>query len=204
MEKKNNEIKNNIIYNNNLIFLSSANSLNAEHNEEFPTNGCETPDKSIQISVNGFDLIYIIDGVQNPDVQVEKNSCLEITFENKTDGIDHDFTVVDESEADMSEIIHMDTPTGTTTHHLWLIPDKVITLDYFCEVPGHRAAGETGKYIIGVGTPIETDTTSNADFITDDDVTDTDGGVSLPGFELAMTISGLFLIFSIRKLRKNN
>ena len=181
------------------IFLSSVSSFNAEHNEEFPTNGCETPDKSIQISVHEANFRFTIDGRENPDIQVEKNSCLEITFENKTDGIDHDFTVLDGSGK--FEIIHMDAASGVTTHHLWSIPNGNITLDYFCEVPGHRAAGENGKFIIGEGTRTTTAPTRTSDSIAD---ISSDGGLRVPGFEMVMVIPILFITFSTRKLLKNN
>ena len=97
-------------------------------------------------------------GQNNPDIEVAKGTCLEITFDNTAD-IDHDFTVVDDSTS--SELIHMDTPALTTTHHLWKIPDVDITLFYFCEVPGHRDAGMFGTFKIGAGSPVEINSGTN-------------------------------------------
>ncbi|MHA2029356.1 MAG: hypothetical protein ACW98K_18170 [Candidatus Kariarchaeaceae archaeon] len=173
------------------MFASSVGSVSSEHNAEFPTNGCTTADHSIVITANGEVLIFVIDGKDNPEVAVDKDSCVEVTFNNTSD-LDHDFTVVDESvdeeEAELDdtlfyEIIHMDTDAGNSTHHLWQMPDKDVTLDYFCEVAGHQAGGMEGTFKIGSGS-------------SDDS--------ALPGFGFLVTFIGLLAVLSIPIVKRRN
>ncbi|MHA2101368.1 MAG: hypothetical protein ACW99A_22145 [Candidatus Kariarchaeaceae archaeon] len=185
------------------MFMSSNNSIIAEHNEEFPINGCSDATQSIVITTTGTMLRFMIDGDVNPTLNFDKGSCLEATFQN-TSEIDHDFTVEDESDSgEFTEIIHMEANAGTNTHHLWQLPDKDVTLVYHCEVPGHREAGEEGQFIIGTGSHVDSDTedTSSGNIFEN---TSSDNDIRLPGFDLSITISGLFVFATFLIYRKRN
>lgn len=162
------------------LFLSSISLTMADHNDEFPTNDCDTADHSISITTRGEDLVFIIGGEENPDVEVASGSCVEVTFENSST-LDHDFTVVDDTVDPEEELIHMDTPPGDTTNHFWRMPERDVSLKYFCEVEGHRESGMEGNFIIGEGS----------------------GG--LPGFEAPLAFAGLMLLaMAIPLLRRRN
>jgi uncharacterized cupredoxin-like copper-binding protein len=164
------------------LFLGAIGPTIAEHNDEFPTNGCDSADHSINVTANGQVLEFVIDGEKNPEIKVGSGSCVEVTFDN-TSELDHDFTVVDDTvdeEDDFYELIHMDTNAGNETHHLWQMPEKDVSLNYFCEVAGHRDGGMEGTFIIGEGS---------------------DSGF-LPGFELYTAFAGLLLLIAIPTLRR--
>lgn len=177
-------------------FLLVASSVNAEHMDEeaFYDMECDTPvGNAYEISVKDGEALFDVTELKFP-----KNTCVEVVFRNPNND-KHDFTVKYEGE----RWLHMDAnndpaedhigPFGaiqnlTTAEqqgvgiatHYWMTPDEDITLEGFCEVPGHKVAGMLFDVIIGSGTP-----------------------ASSPGFELPLVLFGLISVAYVAKTKRN-
>lgn len=163
------------------LFFSS--SVSAEHMSEFPNMECTTPTETRVIGVVSGDLKFNVSSVTMP-----KATCVEVIFVN-SDATEHDLTALD---ADGEEWIHMDvsnTPEDEGTGegqgqgigtHYYMTPDEDITLEFYCEVEGHKELGMFFELIIGEGSTEEA-----------------------PGFTLPLVIVGFLSMASlIPKIRK--
>ena len=158
--------------------------VGAEHMTEFPTMECENPTTTRIIEVVSDELKFSTDRIQVP-----KNTCFRMMFHNP-DGTEHDFTVQYQGE----EYIHMDANSGANDElgtnstndgangelqglgwatHFYMSPNEDITLQFFCEVPGHNTT-MVGDFVIGDGSP-----------------------ASAPGFEVASVLVGFLAIAAV-------
>ncbi len=161
-------------------FLSLNNSnVTAVHNAEFPTNGCANPTQTLHVGVVSGQLKFNVS-----KIEVAKGACLQVFFKNP-DNVQHDFTVkcnttLSNGTVQTIELIHMDTPSAMTVNHTWQMPNLDMKVPFFCEVPGHRAAGMVGDFILGTPT-----------------------NSSSPGFEFSTMLLGFTaLLVAIPVLRK--
>ena len=166
--------------------------VRAEHMTEFPTMECEDPKTTRTIQVVDGMLKY--DGEQ---IQVPKNTCFRMIFHNP-DATEHDFTVHYQGE----EWIHIDSNSdtndelGTNTAndasngelqgngwatHFYMSPNEDVTLNFYCEVPGHNTT-MIGDFVIGNGS-----------------------STSAPGFEaMSLLVGFTVLLLIVTVFRKKN
>lgn len=91
-----------------------------------------------------------IDGIVNPDLRVEPGQVVQITLVNN-DGMEHDI-VIDEFDANSDSVNQL----GSSTVIVFRAGEAGI-FEYYCSIPGHRAAGMVGNLIVGDAEP-EVDT----------------------------------------------
>lgn len=92
--------------------------------------------------VDGKMAFISMDGVANPDIQVQPGQVIEITLENG-DNIQHNLSLPDFS---------IQTEDVFKQGDLAIVKFKVEQegiFSYFCAIPGHRAAGMEGRLIVG-------------------------------------------------------
>lgn len=103
---------------------------------------------TLQTLADGGKLLYIgiggaIDGVINPDLIVESGSVVKIILING-DGMPHDLFLPDFNVN--SEYVKK---IGDETEMIFELGDvQPGTYVYYCSVPGHRQAGQEGKFIV--------------------------------------------------------
>lgn len=165
-----------------MLFLSSSNQVLAEEGHE-ETGTCDTPTQFIAITADPD-----VDGslsFDKTDLKVDKDTCVELTFTNKSPAVEHDFSVDEDTELGVSEIhVHMlNNKAGLNGTDFKVVnfktPNVDATVEYYCSVTGHRDGGMFGDLVIG------------------------EGG-SVPGFELSLALIALFSLIAIPQLRKRN
>jgi nitrite reductase (NO-forming) len=83
-----------------------------------------------------------IDGISNPNLQVDEGVVVEITLTND-DGMEHDVVFPDfEAYSDKVSVKGKQTKLVFTA-------GKSGTYPYYCSIPGHRQAGMEGKLVVG-------------------------------------------------------
>ena len=121
--------------------------------------------------------------------KVPKATCIEVTFKNTAEDIDHDMNI-DEVTGDKGiKITHLhqanntDGPNGDGTITLNILtPDADTEFEIYCSVPGHREAGMVSTLVVGEGNPDEK---------------------GLPAFELFGALFSISFIVLILKRRIN-
>ena len=108
-----------------------------------------TPDVSFTLKTNigpgGMQFVGVggkIDGVANPTLRVAQGQIVQITLIDG-DGAEHDIGV-----PEFGALSNHVTGRGASTTIVFRA-DKSGTFDYFCTLPGHRAAGMDGKIVVG-------------------------------------------------------
>ena len=98
------------------------------------------------------------------DITLKKNTEYIIVFEIFQEGNIHNLIIdinrdVSETNLDDSDDLHIginNDATGlggeTVWNATWTTPNEDIEISYFCGLPGHFAAGMSGKFIIGTPT----------------------------------------------------
>ena len=109
------------------------------------------PDVSftLQTGVAEGKLVFIgvggdIDGALNPDLHVQPGQVVQLTLVNG-DGAQHDWAIP-ELDAKTDLITGQGSSSATVFE-----ADEAGSYDYFCTVPGHRAAGMEGQIVVGEG-----------------------------------------------------
>ncbi|MEK6909254.1 MAG: plastocyanin/azurin family copper-binding protein [Nanoarchaeota archaeon] len=90
--------------------------------------------------ITGENFKFMIDGVDNPDIEVNRGDKVRIEF-TSTKGF-HDW-VVDEFNATTKQVRETDDSTFVE-----FIADKKGTFEYYCSVGKHRANGMKGNLIV--------------------------------------------------------
>src|SRR5690606_34915537 len=83
-----------------------------------------------------------IDGVVNPTLTARPGDVVKITLIND-DGMLHDL-VIDEFDVATDQFADRGEQDSIT-----FTANKTGTFDYYCSVPGHKAAGMVGKLVVG-------------------------------------------------------
>jgi len=97
------------------------------------------PDEVKTFIVTGENFKFFIDGVENPEIKVQKGDRVRIEFESTT-GF-HDW-VIDEFDAATQKVSE-----GETTF-VDFIATETGTFEYYCSVGNHRAQGMKGNFIV--------------------------------------------------------
>ena len=98
-------------------------------------------------TVAGGDEITIVagegrDGMFFEPSEITVGPGARVTFVIKNEGSqDHEFESIAEGEAGIGEII---IPPGGTRRVNWTAPSEAATFPFYCDLPGHRAAGMEG------------------------------------------------------------
>lgn len=102
-------------------------------------NGDESSDVKTFV-ISGENFKFVMNGVDNPDIVINKGDKLRIEFIS-TQGF-HDW-VVDEFSAATSQVRNTDGMTSVE-----FTADKSGTFEYYCSVGEHRANGMKGNLIV--------------------------------------------------------
>lgn len=94
---------------------------------------------SVTLNITGEDFKFIIDGQDNPDINVRQGDKVMIYLSSK-EGF-HDF-VVDEFNAATDRVSQ-----GESTY-VEFVADKKGTFEYYCSVGSHRENGMKGNLIV--------------------------------------------------------
>jgi azurin len=113
------------------------------------------------------------------EIQVPKNTCVKITLVNEDPDIPHDFTINSESGENGIEAVTIEVNGGETASFNVVTPDTDTIFVFYCSLPGHRAAGEEGDFIVGEGHISSSSVTEEESSSQDNQESDS---VSLPGF----------------------
>lgn len=103
---------------------------------------------TLQTIAEGGKLLYIgvggeIDGIVNPDLVVEPGAIVRIILING-DGMPHDFFLPDlDVKTGYVKSIGESTETAFETGNM-----KLGSYVYYCTLPGHRKAGQEGRFVI--------------------------------------------------------
>jgi len=97
------------------------------------------PDEVKTFIVTEENFKFFIDGVENPEIKVQKGDRIHIEFES-TSGF-HDW-VIDEFDAATQKVSE-----GETTS-VDFIATETGTFEYYCSVGNHRAQGMKGNFIV--------------------------------------------------------
>jgi nitrite reductase (NO-forming) len=120
-----------------------------------------------------------IDGQRNPTLRVDPNDSVDITLVNG-DGAEHDISI-----PAFGQTAPRSAQTGAMTTISFTVSDEG-TFDYFCTVPGHRAAGMEGVLQVGSGAVVQQPATG-ADIVRDP--TDLPGPIGDRGPELVKIVT---------------
>lgn len=104
---------------------------------------------TLTTGIAGGQLVFIgvggdIDGVINPDLLFKPGQVVQLTLING-DGTQHDLIA-----PDLNAATDMVTELGASSGTVFVAGEEG-TYDYWCSVPGHRAAGMAGSIIVGEG-----------------------------------------------------
>ncbi|HEX9014062.1 MAG TPA: copper-containing nitrite reductase [Anaerolineaceae bacterium] len=112
-----------------------------------PTGGTAAASFTLKTGMSGTKLVFIgvggsIDGVVNPDLQVQPGAMVQITLVDG-DGMQHDISIPDfnATSQPVQQVGSQAVISFTAA--------KSGTFPYFCTIPGHRQAGMEGKLIVG-------------------------------------------------------
>lgn len=161
------------------MVLIPGNNVVAQH--EVVPNDCDDPTQFLTIvadpDVDGsfkYDLGQIV---------VDRATCVELTFTNKSPAVAHDFTVDADSDLGIPRIyVHLDNNAagmdgGDSMKVTFMTPDVDATTDFYCSIAGHREAGMFGDFIIGAGS-------------------------SAPGFEISIALVAIIALITIPQIKK--
>lgn len=109
--------------------------LNSELSE--PT---ESSEDVVELSVQGGNFYFEMDGERNPDIVVQQGQTVRVTFES-VEGF-HDF-VIDELDV-QSDAIRSDDGAVTVE----FVADQAGEFEYYCSIGSHRANGMEGNFIV--------------------------------------------------------
>lgn len=87
-----------------------------------------------------------IDGAINPDLHVQPGQVVQVNLVN-ADGAQHDWAAPELNA--MTDIV---TGKGASSSTVFRV-DTDGTFEYYCTLPGHKAAGMVGNIIVGEGSP---------------------------------------------------
>ena len=162
-----------------LMFLIPGNNVIAQHTTG--PNDCDAPTQFIAIVADPD-----VDGSLSYDkteLKVDRNTCVELTFTNKSPAVEHDFSVDADADLNISKIhVHLannvggDNGTDSTTV-TFMTPDLDATVEFYCSITGHRDGGMYGDFVIGAGG-------------------------SAPGFELSIALIAVLALIAVPQIRK--
>ena len=109
-------------------------------------NQCTTPTLTFYISSDSNSFAYNVTSLQAP-----KNMCVAIIYSNPST-VAHTFTI-DSVASDNVSYFNIYLIPGVIETANFLTPNLDKTYQFYCSVPGHKAAGEVGNLIVGVGSP---------------------------------------------------
>jgi len=121
-------------------------------NSNLPKSPAEyTPDVSVtlrtDIGSGGMSFVGVggsIEGIHNPELHVKPGDIVQVTLIDG-DGAEHDIAF-----PKFKALSDRVTGKGASTVVVFRA-DKKGSFDYFCTLPGHRAAGMAGKIVVGKG-----------------------------------------------------
>ncbi|MCE7737121.1 MAG: hypothetical protein GPJ54_19700 [Candidatus Heimdallarchaeota archaeon] len=120
-------------------------SLNSTVLHAQPTPGVQCSNPTVMLTIESLTGLKF--NLNN--IQVPKASCVQITLVNKDPDIEHDFTIDGNSGPTGIETVYIPVGHGETNKFNVTTPDADLVFDYYCSIPGHRAAGEEGDFIVG-------------------------------------------------------
>ncbi|WP_235893579.1 copper-containing nitrite reductase [Cognatilysobacter lacus] len=149
----------------------------AQHESHGSTNVSPVADVSFTLRTQIADgrLVFVgeagpITGQVDPDLHVPEGKVVQITLVN-SDGALHDITVPDFG----AKSDQLSGKGAATT--IVFRANKAGTFEYFCSLPGHKAAGMVGKLIVG---DVKQETSTAADISQDPHAVGTDVGARAP------------------------
>lgn len=185
-----------------LITLSicSFSSLTSEEalsnvNDYTVSTGNQCFDPKVQVSIapvsgkNEFNVTTII---------VPKNTCVNINFPN-SDIVEHTITI-DAVASDNISFYNLYISTAMFASQTFLTPNKDGTYQFYCAVPGHRAAGEFGDLVVGTDTP----STQNSQNSVNTSKSNSTNTISTSDFSLSFSILGMLVVVLFLKKGKRS
>lgn len=82
------------------------------------------------------------------EFRVSTEVCLKVIFHN-ADTTDHTFTINNNDKSESFNYFNIYLEPGQTNSSTFLVPDYSTTIQYYCDVPGHKSVGEVGQLIVG-------------------------------------------------------
>jgi len=116
-------------------------------------------------------------------IHVNKSECVQVRLLNPL-GQDHDFDIRKAENNGLVNDVHNEFPLNSTWTNVTTtiqFPSQDAAITWFCGIPGHRAAGMEGQFIVGAGPTSSSKT---------------------PGFELFTAATALFAIVAIPVVRR--
>lgn len=162
-----------------LIFLFPGNNVAAQH--ATVPNDCDDPTQFVTIIADpdaDGSLTYDLN-----EIRVDRATCVELTFTNKSPAVVHDFSVDADADLGIPEIhVHLDNNKagmdgGDSMKVTFMTPDVDATTEFYCSIAGHREVGMFGDFIIGAGSDV-------------------------PGFEISIALIAIIALITIPQLRK--
>lgn len=120
------------------------------------------PDVTFEMEAEGR--VFIVDGEQNPELNVEEGDVVEVDF-CVTEGT-HDW-VVDEFDGAATDIL-----TADQCETIQFTADQQGSFEYYCSVGSHREEGMEGTFVVGEPEDDEGNDDGNGEDEGDNDETD--------------------------------
>ena len=144
-------------------------------------NQCNIPTLTLHISCDSNSFAYNVTSINAP-----KNTCVTIIYSNPST-VAHTFTI-DSVASDNVSYFNIYLNPGVSATANFITPNLDKTYQFYCSVPGHKAAGEVGNLIVGLGSPSSSQTSTDVSIIPTSD---------FPMFTIFLAIP--FLVFTKRK-----
>ena len=136
-----------------VLMFASASSTQASSSGANSVDACTDPTQTVEIVAdpsNDGSLKY-----DKTELTLDKNACVKIKFINKSLTTDHDVTVDAGSDFDGVYLWLKNNTDGVDGVDYVEVnvqtPDADVTLEFYCQVSGHKEAGMFGDFIIGEG-----------------------------------------------------
>lgn len=136
-----------------VLMFASASTTQASSSGSNSVDACTDPTQTVEIVAdpsNDGSLKY-----DKTEITLDKNACVKIRFVNKSITTDHDLTVDAGSDFDGVYLWLKNNTDGVDGGDYVEVnvqtPDADVTLEFYCQVSGHREAGMFGDFIIGEG-----------------------------------------------------
>ncbi len=166
-----------------MIFSFMTSNVIAQEDHEETDAVCDTPTQFIEITGDKDNKGAL--AFDKDTLNVDKDTCVQITFTNMASVIEHDFTVDEDADNGFHGVhVHIANNTAginntSSKTALFKTPAVDITYEFYCSVQGHKGAGMVGDLIVGDGS-------------------------KAPGFELTLAITAILAMIAIPQLRKRN
>ena len=132
------------------LFLGIAMTFTATTVRATPVAGKECINPTTEITIKAIISMKFDTG----KIEVPRATCVKITIINE-DSTLHDFTIDGKAGDSGIEEVYIPVADGQTNSFNVTTPDVDITFDFYCSVPGHRAAGMEGSFVVGEGSSDE-------------------------------------------------